>query len=676
MLDRRCSAAHHRCFFYWNKAPYQNERHPVLTNQFKFQMRTTSLLTKAWRGLSISVAQCNRYLKPTISSTCTATKDAPFAEFVRAHLDQQAYLEAYPDVRSAGIDPVKHWLEAGMAEGRSFFPDATFCHGDQARQVEGAEWLHFSWNEKPVAVRMNTPTEDALFAEFVKAQLDERAYLEAYSDVRSAGIDPVKHWLEAGMNEGRFLHPSTTVALGDIADRLDSTHWKHFTWRGRSIAVRTFSPIKPSLISQIKAQARHDPTVLAAGALAIDKLHQVYGTDLLGRGGVDVRSIFTAITERPDVVVLVPHLGMGGAEKFAADLIDALSALKYKTILVIVTDDNAKTAVDWESLAILAPLQATRVMFWPDVCGFNCKDPRYLARLLNALRPSKIIVLNSCIGNDMIARFGRGLSQFAKLYSVYFDLGMQGLCAPVGARWPHRTLQFSLALTDNAEMAATLRRQWGELPGPGISVLPPRLQPAEDRIFSARLMARQTRVENATRSLRWVWVSRVEPFKGTTMLAELASMRPADHFDLFGSVEGDLNEMGLILPNITHQGFLTDVSSADFTDYDGFLFTSLFEGMPNIVLEMSQHAIPMALADVSGLRDTFDDTSVHFVRYGEDTLAIAKAFACALDNVAALTPTATLAMVRAARKQALARHAPDIYLKNVAEIFEIPVNHV
>jgi hypothetical protein len=64
------------------------------------------------------------------------------------------------------------------------------------------------------------------------------------------------------------------------------------------------------------------------------------------------------------------------------------------------------------------------------------------------------------------------------------------------------------------------------------------------------------------------------------------------------------------------------------------------------------------------------------VRYDEDTLAIAKTFACALDNVAALTPTATLAMVKAARKQALVRHAPDIYLKNVAEIFEIPVNHV
>jgi glycosyltransferase involved in cell wall biosynthesis len=102
----------------------------------------------------------------------------------------------------------------------------------------------------------------------------------------------------------------------------------------------------------------------------------------------------------------------------------------------------------------------------------------------------------------------------------------------------------------------------------------------------------------------------------------------------------------------------------------------LFEGMPNIVLEMSQHAIPMVLADARGVRDTFDDRSVHFVGHGHDTYSAAQAFAHALDGVAELTPSATLAMVEAARVAALARHAPEVYLKNVADIFEVSINHV
>ena len=162
-----------------------------------------------------------------------------FAEFVKQHLDKQAYLDAYSDVRSAGVDPVKHWLEHGMSEGRSFFPAEVFCHGEHAQQVDGVQWLRFIWQGHPVAVRLGAQTEDeAFFAEFVKRHLDRQAYLDAYPDVRSAGVDPVKHWLEHGIFEGRFLYPSATVVIDDITDRLHHTQWLRFTWRGRSVAVK------------------------------------------------------------------------------------------------------------------------------------------------------------------------------------------------------------------------------------------------------------------------------------------------------------------------------------------------------------------------------------------------------------------------------------------------------
>jgi hypothetical protein len=620
--------------------------------------------------------------EPTLvegAETGTPTEDVPFAAFVQEHLDRQAYLGAYPDVQSAGMDPVKHWLEYGMAEGRSFFPDAAVLHGGPAQQVDGTQWLHFTWRGKPVAVWIYDQAENALFAGFVEKHLDRQAYLEAYPDVRSAGMDPVKHWLEYGMTEGRFLYPGATVILGDIADRFDKTHWKRFTWRGNPVAVRINRPVKRSVIDQIKAQARHDPAVLAAGALAIDKLRQMDGPDLLGRGGLDVRSIFAAIPERPDVVVLMPSLRSGEAEKFAADLIHGLGSLGQINILVVITEDTARTAGNWESQSILAPLRAVRVVFWRDICGLDHHHiiPLYLARLLNALRPPRIVVINSRIGLEIIAGFGRGLSRFAKLYCAYFNLGIEGLGAPYSKRFPYRTLPFALGLTDNSSMAATLRRKWGGLPGPGVAVLPPRLQPAEASVFSARLEARRMRAECATRSLRWVWFSHGETVKdGTAILAALARMRPTDQFDLFGQTEGDLSEMALTLPNIAHKGILEDVSLADFTEHDGFLFTSLIKGMPNMVLEMSQHAIPIVLVDVSDLRDTFDDTSVHFVGHGQDLDSTAKAFSSALDRVAKLTPSETLARVEVARAQVLLRHAPAVYLRNVADIFEITFNHV
>ena len=126
--------------------------------------------------------------------------------------------------------------------------------------------------------------------------------------------------------------------------------------------------------------------------------------------------------------------------------------------------------------------------------------------------------------------------------------------------------------------------------------------------------------------------------------------------------------MSLSLPNITYRGVLTDISVADFTEYDGFVFTSLSEGMPNIVLEMSQHAIPMVLADVGGLRDTFDDRAALFVPLIDDIEQSASYFKRALDRVANLSPLESRTMVESARIQAIKKHSPSVYLKNVTAL--------
>nr|WP_246514422.1 glycosyltransferase [Neoroseomonas soli] len=200
-------------------------------------------------------------------------------------------------------------------------------------------------------------------------------------------------------------------------------------------------------------------------------------------------------------------------------------------------------------------------------------------------------------------------------------------------------------------------------------MLPSRIAPADEATFGARLSARRARALPPGAPRRWAWVSRVEPFKGTALLAALAQSRPADRFDVFGPWQVEPRSLGLGLPNITLKGTLPDVAAADFSAHDGFLFTSLFEGMPNVVLEMSQQAIPMVLADVGGLRGTFDERAAVFVRHGANTRESLTAFSAALDQVAAMTPEEAAAMGAAARDQALDRHSPDAHARSVATLF-------
>jgi glycosyltransferase involved in cell wall biosynthesis len=119
-------------------------------------------------------------------------------------------------------------------------------------------------------------------------------------------------------------------------------------------------------------------------------------------------------------------------------------------------------------------------------------------------------------------------------------------------------------------------------------------------------------------------------------------------------------------------GTARDVSKIDFSGYDGFVFTSPFGEMPTVALEMSQHAIPMVLADGGEIRETFDDTAVMYVRNGISATDAAAKIGRALDRFASMTAEEIMAMIEAARKQALARHAPTIHARRVAQTFGCP----
>jgi hypothetical protein len=74
--------------------------------------------------------------------------------------DAEWYLDAYPDVETAGMDPLRHFVAFGSLEGRSPGP-----------------------------------------------KFDAASYLERYPDVRGAGAEPLFHYLTAGVHEGRTALP-------------------------------------------------------------------------------------------------------------------------------------------------------------------------------------------------------------------------------------------------------------------------------------------------------------------------------------------------------------------------------------------------------------------------------------------------------------------------------------
>ena len=132
--------------------------------------------------------------------------------------DTAWYLEEYPDVAAACLEPVRHFLDKGWREGRnpsSAFDTADYLerHLDVARA--GANPLvHYLRRGQREGREIHPPAERLVR----RSQLFDPAwYLEEYPDVAAAGLDPVRHFLDKGWREGR--NPSSAFDTADYLER-------------------------------------------------------------------------------------------------------------------------------------------------------------------------------------------------------------------------------------------------------------------------------------------------------------------------------------------------------------------------------------------------------------------------------------------------------------------------
>ena len=67
------------------------------------------------------------------------------------------------------------------------------------------------------------------------------------------------------------------------------------------------------------------------------------------------------------------------------------------------------------------------------------------------------------------------------------------------------------------------------------------------------------------------------------------------------------------LNNITYQSAFSSFEDLDPKDYDLFLFTSIIEGMPNILLEAAENQMFIIAPDIGGVSDLIVDRETGFL---------------------------------------------------------------
>lgn len=86
------------------------------------------------------------------------------------HFDSQRYLLDHPDVAQGGLDPLEHYVTFGRKEGRTAYDTS--------------------------GVRLDPPGSSSDF-------FDGARYLQEHRDIAATGANPLDHYLEHGLREGR-----------------------------------------------------------------------------------------------------------------------------------------------------------------------------------------------------------------------------------------------------------------------------------------------------------------------------------------------------------------------------------------------------------------------------------------------------------------------------------------
>ncbi|QBE64810.1 glycosyltransferase family 4 protein [Pseudoduganella lutea] len=290
-----------------------------------------------------------------------------------------------------------------------------------------------------------------------------------------------------------------------------------------------------------------------------------------------------------DFAFFLPWLKKGGADLASLYHIASLSARGLRTV-VFLTENT-----DSEWLHRL-PADVDVVPFGELFSEANLYcQAQIVYHLISALGPAKVHIINSHAAWEALKRFTRPMKSLAEIYVSLYCYDYTDIDEPVGyARFIRQCVHGVAGIyTDNTTFKNHLADDIGIDPGI-IHVLP---HPVSHRPLAKPYPHLSRKV---------LWASRLDRQKQPEILIEIAKRMPFVTFDVFGSAvveHGDAIVQRLqSVPNIVYKGPFSSPSELTREQYRCFLYTSLWDGLPNILLEMLWAGMTVVAPDIGGIR--------------------------------------------------------------------------
>ena len=323
----------------------------------------------------------------------------------------------------------------------------------------------------------------------------------------------------------------------------------------------------------------------------------------------------------PLIWIALPFLATGGAELMALNLCIAVRQLRPEQSVVLLITDRKLV-----SERIKLPPGVLLVVFDNYLDGSQSYERKQalLRDLLVAVQPQVFHNINSEVAWNLILAEGDRLKLYTSLYASIFAFQF----APDGRTKIGYAAYFLKKaiphlkglLSDNRRFVAdaALEYDLSSAEKQRLIVLYQPCRLLEDDNHRVGLQRLQLRLDELLASAgsqgqrrpQVLWAGRLDAEKRVDLLLDVVRRCTFADFRIYGQVVLADGMPLPSLPNLSYEGpFTSPIEWLDRYEFDAFLFTSRWEGMPNILLEAGALGIPVIAPRVGGVGELVNEAT-------------------------------------------------------------------
>ncbi len=330
----------------------------------------------------------------------------------------------------------------------------------------------------------------------------------------------------------------------------------------------------------------------------------------VGKHYLDLCSLYGGKTSH---VLLVPWLKSGGADLVVLNYVKALITNKMAEGVVVISTENADSA--W---AGKLPAEVRFIEFGKRYSYlYPAEQEKLLARLFLQFGPCVIHNINSLLGYNIFIKYGKAIAETSRLYACAFceDVTPEGRSVGYPVCFlPQCFDSLTAVFSDNRHILKKLHDIFALDEGK----LFVHYQPMTVESSKPKRNGALGKV-----SLDILWASRLDIQKRPDILIKIAQrcegLPLTFHVygaPVYGTTEREaetfINSLKA-LPNVRYYGPFDGLPSLPTERYDVFLYTSQWDGMPNVLLEAASLGLPIVASATGGIPELIDDGKTGFV---------------------------------------------------------------